>query len=370
MRLRYQRTSGEARRVLNQEGESGRFEFKQTVDAVKPDVLVAAANAVVVDAIQEGFVTILVGVAEKENPTTGAVTGKVIGITNHAQAEARRSRVEKAKSQIRDRAAATRPVPVDLTIIEENVGTTKPFLRLHVAPSYIPHHTADGKRVTRYGASTRAIEDEELLDLYLRREAIEFERRFRTVADSLEDRLHQVASTVDDLGGNIEERLRQIDQLARHTAEEAEEGRTYAEEAAEAVSLVLTQQEFGDAVSAIFERLSMTHEGTWWALRQRREHVWLVFSLVAERKDGSPAWETATTRVRRFLDSDFAVSDYIANRREIEEWADQVAGDPPAEWSARRWGQAVQAVERVRRSGLPPVTDPEAGSPLVRFFDK
>ena len=42
--LRFTEVSAAARRLLAAEGESGRFEFKRTSDAVKPDVLVAAAN--------------------------------------------------------------------------------------------------------------------------------------------------------------------------------------------------------------------------------------------------------------------------------------------------------------------------------------
>lgn len=43
-RLRYQRVSAVACRLLSREGESGRFEFKQTSKAVDSSVLVAAAN--------------------------------------------------------------------------------------------------------------------------------------------------------------------------------------------------------------------------------------------------------------------------------------------------------------------------------------
>ena len=52
-RLRYQRSSQVARDMLKAEGESGRFEFKRNAAAVKPEVLVAAANWVALDTTRQ-----------------------------------------------------------------------------------------------------------------------------------------------------------------------------------------------------------------------------------------------------------------------------------------------------------------------------
>lgn len=351
VRLRYQKISGEARRLLREEGESGRFEFKQTPEAVKGDVLVAAANTVAIEQIPQGFVTILVGVGEREDPDTGVVTGEVLGLSTHADTEHRRRGIEKAKDKIQGRARATRPVPINITIIEEGVATKKPFLRVQVSPSYIPHHTQDGRRVTRYGASTRAIEGEELLDLYLLREAHQFEQRFRSVAAHLEMSLFDVASTVDSLGDDIQDRLGRIRQLASTAAEEAEDGRDFAEAALDAVGDVLTMGDFEQAMSALFDAVAMTSEGTWHALRQRRAEVWFIFSFAFECKKDSPTWQRTARRVHQLLDSEVALQDFLSNRAEIEEWRRQTLGGSPREWSARRWREAVSAVEQARLSG-------------------
>ncbi|WP_326557182.1 AlbA family DNA-binding domain-containing protein [Micromonospora sp. NBC_01796] len=222
-RLRYRETSVEARQILSQEGESHRFEFKETAEAVDARVLTAAANAVLVDQITEGFVTILVGVKEVADEQTGVVRGEVVGLVKMNDERARRSSLEKARQKIQSRASETLPVPVNLRIIEEGVDTSAPFLRLEVGPTRAPHYTRDGLRVTRYGASTRAITDEELIDLYLVREAEAFRQRFSAIAAGL-------TGTVETLRGNVEatseaimSALKEVEDSAGYAAVEASE---------------------------------------------------------------------------------------------------------------------------------------------------
>jgi hypothetical protein len=91
------------------------------------------------------------------------------------------------RQSTRSRTASARPdLPVSVTIIEEAVATSKPFLRLKIRPTFPPHFDAEGRRQTRNNASTRPLTDEELLDLYLDREAAKFEQRFQQTADRVE----------------------------------------------------------------------------------------------------------------------------------------------------------------------------------------
>lgn len=191
-RLRYDDASETARSMLDAEGESGRFEFKREPVAVGPEVLVAAANWVALEPGRDKVV-LLVGVDEHENPVTGLVTGEVVGVKD----------LEKAKQTIRNRCSETKPVPVGLTVIEEGVKTGKPFLRLEIRPTAPPHYDAKGRRVTRDGSSTRALTDEELLDIYLDREADKFEQRFERTAEVVLARLAQVAEGIEEVSGEL-----------------------------------------------------------------------------------------------------------------------------------------------------------------------
>lgn len=140
--LRFAQVSDVAAELLRTEGESGRFEFKRTAKALDQSVLVAAANWVALDP-ERSKVTILVGVDEDLDPTSGLTRGKPVGLPGDLSLQVRR---------IQDHARTTLPVPVDLRIIEEGVETATPFLRVEVRPTFPPHFDSSGRRVTRYGA--------------------------------------------------------------------------------------------------------------------------------------------------------------------------------------------------------------------------
>ena len=234
-RLRFKRLSAETQRLLATEGESGRFEFKENETAVNSGVLTAAANAVLLDGIEQGYVTILVGGQEVEDSETGVVTGNVVGISNHGTSAARKRSLEKAKEKIQGKASSVRPVPVGLQIFEENISTRRPILRLRVSPTFAPHYTTKGLRVTRYGASTRAIDDEELLDLYLKREAETFRERFDHVAAGVLEKLGVIERSVEAaqflMEGPLTSALDNILSEASDAAYDAQTTRDHASEA-------------------------------------------------------------------------------------------------------------------------------------------
>ena len=87
MRYRYEGLSETTRRILSRQCEAGRFEHKRDSESVSTRVLVAAANAAVLERLRS--VTVLVGVAEEQNPTTGAVTGSVVGLPDVEAAKQR-----------------------------------------------------------------------------------------------------------------------------------------------------------------------------------------------------------------------------------------------------------------------------------------
>ena len=221
--LRYQRTSAAAWRILSTAGEAGRFEFKSTADAVSAKVLVAAANAVVLEGSPAGAVTVLVGVDEHEDARTGLVTGTVVGLGGD------RTGLERSKEKIRSRASSIQPSPILLTIVEEAVSTSRPYLRLIVRPSAAPHYTEQGLRVTRYGASTRAITDGELLQMYLDREMASFLSRFKMATDSLEADIADVRASFLAAAADLERKLDGVDSSAMYAASEASESQSSVE---------------------------------------------------------------------------------------------------------------------------------------------
>lgn len=98
-------------------------------------------------------------------------------------------------------------VPVDAFIVEENVSDEKPFVRVEVRPTIRPHFDDEGRRQTRQGRSTRALTDDELLRVYLDREAGSFAARFRQTSDELRSAVGAIGGQVDDVAAAIEENI-------------------------------------------------------------------------------------------------------------------------------------------------------------------
>lgn len=106
-------------------GESGRFEFKRESDAVSPALLAALANWAALDG--PGTVAhLLIGVDEETDEATGLVRGVPFRLKRG---------LDLAISRVQDQASNTRPIPVDVFIIEEGAETTTPFVRVEVRPT-------------------------------------------------------------------------------------------------------------------------------------------------------------------------------------------------------------------------------------------
>ncbi|WP_235734467.1 AlbA family DNA-binding domain-containing protein [Nocardioides alcanivorans] len=194
-------------------GESDRYEFKRDVDAVTVGLLAALANWVAADPARD-VAHLLVGVDEVEDATTGLVAGVPFGLPKG---------LDKAVARIQDVASKTRPVPVDVFIVEEGVAEKTPFVRVEVRPTMPPHFDDQGRRQTRQGRSTRALADEELLRIYLDREAGSFATRFRQTSAELQLAVGAVGSQVDQIAEGIQRHIADpIRQLIGTTAEAAD----------------------------------------------------------------------------------------------------------------------------------------------------
>lgn len=193
---RYQEVSAVAQQMLAL-GESGRYEFKRDVDAVTVGLLAGLANWVAADPSRE-VTHLLVGVDEVEDKTTGLVHGQPFGLPRG---------LDKAVSRIQDVASKTRPIPVEVFIVEEGVAEPTPFIRVEVRPTMPPHFDDQGRRQTRQGRSTRALTDDELLRIYLDREAGSFAMRFRQVSEELRSAVGAVGSQVDQIAEGIEKNV-------------------------------------------------------------------------------------------------------------------------------------------------------------------
>jgi predicted HTH transcriptional regulator len=307
--------------MLETAGEADRFEFKREPQAVKADVLVAAANACVIEGIAQ--VTILVGVEEQQDPNTGLVTGRIVGLRD----------LETARSTITQAGATTRPVPVGLRIIEENFGTQRPILALEVRPTHPPHFEGKGRRITRYGASTRPLTDEELLNLYLDREADAFQARFRQTAQELVHSLESVRTSLFDATSELEDKLKDVSgslehvrELAYDAAGASDEGRAMLESLDESIGWVHSKL---DGLTNV----PPTMEEAWSELRHARLMGWLNFDLY--RRENKVRALRVERAIREVVARSTTHEDYQINLAELGAW--RRMPDSKREPAVKRW---------------------------------
>jgi hypothetical protein len=321
-------------------GESGRFEFKQDAEALTPGVLAALANWVALDD-DRVMAQVLVGVEEITDDTTGLVSGRPCGLPKG---------LDKAVARIQDVASKTRPIPVDLHIVEEAVATATPFVRLEVRPTMAPHFDDQGRRQTRQGRSTRALTDDELLQTYLRREAGSFAARFRQVSDELHAAVGDVSGQVDAIARAIDDRIAtpiaELNETAGYAAQQASAAESAAEAAAYNVSSVedLVEDVKG-YVGALLDHVE--GDGAVQIVRQRRQ-VWWQLTV--------DTWERTSARADKLvsawhalLTSDIAI-DPARNEWELRVWRDLLTerkddGKSTLQWWEVQLAQISQYME-------------------------
>jgi transposase len=216
----------------------------------------------------------------------------------------------KSVARLQDIAKLTRPMPIDAFIIEEGVATATPFIRVEVRPTMPPNFDDEGRRQVRQGRSTRALTDEELLQIYLTREGRSFAVRFQEASRALQEAVggigSQVESIADAIERNIAEPLAELTETAGYAASAA----SAAEDAATTVSrdvyeferLVVLPTYVGDAA----RRRDMCVVDDGWSLRRAAERFQTSpqtagrWAARYRRRDQSrPAIEAMTDRPSR-----------------------------------------------------------------------
>ncbi|RBP65026.1 hypothetical protein DFO66_105132 [Brevibacterium sanguinis] len=341
---RYQKISAEAQQMLAL-GESGRFEFKSEVGAVTVKLLATLANWVALDSERE-VAHLLVGVGEVEDVTTGLVRGEPCGLSKG---------LDRVVARIQDLASKTRPVPVDAFIIEENVSGEKPFVRVEVRPTMPPHFDDEGRRQTRQGRSTRALTDDELLHVYLDREAGSFAARFRQTSAELRSAVGAISDQVDDVAAAIEESIAEpIRSLAR-TTESAAESASSAESSADSASAASMSAEYEvsnvqqlvkglqDVVEGIRDQ---TPESAAFQVATLRRTVWWNFAADTHEHTSVLA-DQLEQRLRMLLSREISI-DVGYSSWELELWDDviEVRKAQPRQRGTQKWWRAmIQTLE-------------------------
>lgn len=315
---RHQEISAVAQQMLAL-GESGRYEFKRDVEAVTVGLLAALANWVAAEPNRE-VAHLLVGVDEVEDKTTGLVHGQPFGLPRG---------LDKAVSRIQDVASKTRPLPVEVFIVDEGVAEPTPFVRVEVRPTMPPHFDDQGRRQTRQGRSTRALTDEELLRIYLDREAGSFAMRFRQVSDELRSAVGAVGSQVDQIAEGIENNVATpILALTRTThdaADAAESASSSADSAASSADTVSYEVEHVQRIVRELQRVvediqdDSTQNLAHRVMRLRRK-VWWSFTVDTWEHKSKRA-DQLEARLRELLSGEVSL-EADRNTWELRVWQD------------------------------------------------
>ncbi|THV22082.1 helix-turn-helix domain-containing protein [Glycomyces paridis] len=339
---RFQHTSSDAKALLAA-GESGRFEFKRDANAVESKTLATLANWVALEPSRE-VAHLLVGVDEVTNPATGLTYGIVRGLPKG---------LEKSVARLQDVASTTYPIPVDLFIVEEAVEEDLPFLRVEVRPTMPPHFDGQGRRQTRMGRSTRPMADEELLQVYLDREAGTFAARFRHTSVELREAVGAVGTQVDQISDAIERRvgapLEELAATARQAvsaAEDAEAAAMNAGSAADMVEYGVTKVE--RMVSDLQEVVDELHEDSLESLvlrvAQVRREVWWEFTADTWTRSSAGAERLARV-VHEVLSAEISL-EATRNTWEVGLWEDVLTDRKAQAKGTLRWWTAT--VEEAR----------------------
>lgn len=193
-RREYKRLSGRTRLLLNQ-AEGRDVDFKISPVGVKHKTLIAFANSTSGGAI-------LVGV-EEYTSADGVQRGRVVGCDVS----------DSARLQIQNKALSSVP-PITIQIITENLSQ-RPILRVEVpsGPNK-PYCSMAGEYVIRGDNRNRALQPDEMLQLFMERESEQFLSRFKTAVGKLEV---QVSTMDHELRHGVEQMLDDMHRLDRDT---------------------------------------------------------------------------------------------------------------------------------------------------------
>lgn len=306
-RTRYQGISADAQHLLSM-GESSFVEFKRDDGAVRPSVLAALANTAALS--PDGVAHLLVGVEENKDPLSGLVTGVPFGLPD----------LEKAVARLQDRARTTCPVPVDTFIVEEGVAGPTPFLRVEVRATMAPHYDQEGRRQVRHGCSTRALTDEEMLGIYLDREASSFADRFRHTSTELRSAVGGLEGQVEEISSAIEHRIARPLAELQDAVDGASSAASGAESAAQMTSFDVDNVE--RLVKALQEMVEDLRDESGDAviadLMKERRTIWWNFTVDTWQRKSALA-DRIRARMRKLLEDDISI-DSSRNAWEVQLW--------------------------------------------------
>lgn len=360
---RYKQVSAQAKQMLAL-GESGRYEFKRDAEAVSPKVLAALANWVALDPARE-VAHLLVGVDEKEDAETGLVYGVPYGLPKG---------LDRAVARLQDMASKTRPIPVDVFIIEEAVSEGVPFLRLEVRPTMPPHFDDEGRRQTRQGRSTRALTDDELLRIYLDREAGSFAARFRHTAAELRDAVGAVGTQVDQIADAIDRNIAQPLEELTDTAGMAASAARDAEATASTVGYDVTnvEQLVRDLQRVVEELQDDSLESLAARVAQIRRNVWWAFTVDTWERSSARA-EHLSRRLHDLLAIGISL-DIARNSWDLRVWEDLLSDrkvQRGSKGTLKWWAAAIAEVDEFLANPIYQAPDlPDLRTELRADLDK
>lgn len=343
---RFKKVSPAAKDILAL-GESDRYEFKRDAEVVTPKLLAALANWVSLDPTRDAA-HLLVGVEEVEDKDSGLVYGRPFGLPKG---------LDKAVARVQDMASKTRPLPVGLRIVEEGVEEPTPFLRLEIRPTMAPHFDDEGRRQTRQGRSTRALTDDELLSIYLDREAGSFAARFRQTTTELQSAVGAVGSQVDQIADGIEKKI--VEPIARMTAtaEEAANAAHLAAAAADSANASAdtasyevehVQRLVQDLQEVVNSLNDESHQNVAYRLIQARRRVWWNFTMDTYEHTSTRAAKLAA-QLRELLRRDISIEP-DRNRWELAVWRDLLSDrkrQRRERGTQKWWTEAIRKVTEV-----------------------
>jgi len=192
--------------------ENDCLDLKAIAQPLTDHYLATMANAAALRG--EGHATVLVGVGERNDPTSGITTGEIAGLTGD---------LHQAGETISQRASMTKPSLVRIEIFEENVDSA-PILRVEIIPTMPLHYDQAGRRSTRQHTTTRAMSDEEILQLLEARELRRYSGvaedtanlmmgDFRVVTDEVMERIERQQLDSDDVASRLQELMGRIDDV-------------------------------------------------------------------------------------------------------------------------------------------------------------
>lgn len=213
-----------------------------------------------------------------------------------------------------------------------------------------PHFDDEGRRQTRQGRSTRALTDDELLRVYLDREAGSFAARFRQTSDELRSAVGAIGGQVDDVAVAIEENIAEPIRSLTKTAESAAGAARSAEDSADSASASAMSAEYEvsnvqqlvkDLHDTVEDMRAQTPESLAFQLTKLRRRVWWNFTVDTWQHTSALA-DQLEQRLRVLLTREISL-DAAYGGWEIGLWEDmlEVRMAQPRQRATQKWWRST-----------------------------